>query len=63
MVFDWVLLVVGVAGAAFVLFNARRLGDRPRRGTEWRPSYRGWLVVAGALILIAVGALMNLVSA
>jgi hypothetical protein len=61
MFFDWVLLVAGAAGSVYVFCNARRLADRPRRGTEWRPSYRVWLLVAGSLLFIAVGAVVDLV--
>jgi cytochrome c oxidase assembly factor CtaG len=62
MLFDWVLLVAGVVGSAYVVFNARRLASRPRRGTAWNPSYRAWLLGAAALLLIAVGALIDLVG-
>ena len=61
MFFDWVLLVAGAAGSVYVFSNARRLADRPRRGTEWKPSYRAWLLVAASLLFIAVGAVVDLV--
>jgi hypothetical protein len=60
MLFAWVLLVVGLVGAGFVSANARQLAARPRRGTEWRPSYRTYLLTAGAFLLIAVGSLLNI---
>jgi hypothetical protein len=62
MVFDWVLLVAGLAGSVYVFSNARRLADRPRRGTEWKPTYRIWLLGAAAMVLIAIGAIIDLVS-
>jgi hypothetical protein len=63
MLFDWVLLVVGLVGAVFVSANARQLAARPRRGTALRLSYRGYLVTAGGLLLIAVGGLLNILGA
>jgi len=34
MVFDWVLLVVGILGSVYVFVNARRPGGRSRRGSS-----------------------------
>jgi hypothetical protein len=62
MLLAWVLLVVGLVGATFVSANARQLAARPRRGTEWRPSYRAYLLTAGAFLLIAVGSLLNILG-
>jgi hypothetical protein len=62
MLFDWVLLVAGLAGSLYVFSNARRLANRPRRGTEWKPSYRSWLLAAAAMLLIAVGAAIDLLG-
>ena len=62
MLVDWVFLVAGLAGSVYVFANARRLADRPRRGTAWKPSYRSWLIGAAALLLIAVGAVIDLVG-
>ncbi len=50
MVVDWLLLLVFLAGAVFVLANARRLAAQPRRDTTWKPSYRAYLVVAAAVV-------------
>jgi TRAP-type uncharacterized transport system fused permease subunit len=62
VVFDWVLLAVGLAGGIYVFTHARRLALRPRRGTAWRPSYPTYLLLGVALMLIAVGAAINLLS-
>lgn len=62
VVIDWLVMVAGAVGSIYVLINARRLADRPRRGTEWRPSRRVWLFVAALLLLAAFGALLNLVG-
>jgi hypothetical protein len=62
MLFAWVLLVVGLVGAFFVSANARQLAVRPRRGTALRLSSRGYLLVAGGFLLIAVGGLLNILS-
>jgi hypothetical protein len=62
MLFAWVLLVVGLVGAVFVSANARQLAVRPRRGTALRLSYRGYLLMAGGFLLIAVGGLLNILS-
>jgi hypothetical protein len=62
MLFDWVLLLAFLGGAVFVLASARRLADRPRTGTAWRPSYRTYLLVAAALFLGALGALLDIVG-
>jgi hypothetical protein len=43
--------------------HAGRLADRPRRGKEWKPSQRTYLLAAAASLLIAGGALLNLLSA
>lgn len=63
VVIDWVVMVAGAVGSIYVLTNARRLADRPRRSTEWRPPRRVWLVVAAMLLLAAIGALLNLTGA
>jgi hypothetical protein len=63
MLFDWVLLAAGLAGSVYVLSNARRLAGRPRRGTEWKPSYRSWLLIAAVMLMIAVGAAVDLLTA
>ena len=63
MLLDWVLLLVGLVGAIVVVANAHRLAERPRRGTEWRPSYPTYLVGAAALLVLAIGALLNLLGA
>jgi hypothetical protein len=62
MLSDWVLLVAGLAGSVYVFSNARRLAGRPRRGTAWRPSYRSWLLAAAAMLLIAAGAVIDLIG-
>jgi hypothetical protein len=63
MVFDWVLLFAGLGSSVYVFTNARELAARPRRGTAWKPSYRTYLLLAGACLLIAVGAVIDIVSA
>ena len=60
MIFDWLLLVAGVVGAIYVATNAGGLAARPRRGTAWRPSERTYLLAAGAFLLIALGALLDI---
>ena len=62
MFIDWVLLFAGLIGSVLVFMNARRLADRPRRGTALRASYRVYLVAAVALLLVAIGALANLLG-
>jgi peptide-methionine (S)-S-oxide reductase len=42
--------------------TAGRLADRPRRGTEWNPSYRTWLLAAVALALMAIAALISILD-
>jgi putative NADH-flavin reductase len=61
-VFDWISLIVGVAGSLYISLNARRLADQPRRGTEWNPSYRTWLLAAVALALMAIAALISILD-
>jgi hypothetical protein len=61
-VVDVVLSLAGAAGSLYVAFNARRLANRPRRGTAWKPSYRTWRLVAAAMLLLFVGALVNLLT-
>jgi len=62
MILHRVLLFAGLVGSVLVCMNARRLADRPRRGTALRPSYRVHLVAAVALLLVAVGAPANLLG-
>jgi hypothetical protein len=62
MVVDWLLLAVGLAGFLYLVTHARALADRPRRGTALAPSHRGWLLLSLAPLLIAAGALADLVS-
>jgi hypothetical protein len=62
MVFDWMLLFAGLGGSLYVFTHARELAMRPRRGTAWRPSHRTYLLLAGVCLLIAVGALIDIVS-
>lgn len=63
VVFDWVVVVAGVVGSIYVFVNARRLADRPRRGTEWRPSRRVYLLLAAMLLFVAIGSLLDLTGA
>jgi hypothetical protein len=62
MLIDWVVLVAALIGAVYLFANARRLANRPRRGTAWRPSYRAWLLAGAAMLLIVAGAIVNLVG-
>ena len=62
MMLDWLLLVAGIAGFAVLVFRAGALADRPRRGTSWSPSRRMWRLLAFAPLLVAVGALINLLD-
>jgi hypothetical protein len=62
VVFDWVFLLAGLVGAIYVFTNARRLAARPRRGTAWRPSYVTYVAAAAAFLLIAIGALLDILS-
>jgi hypothetical protein len=62
MLVDWVLLIAGLVGAIYVSANAREFAVRPRRGTAWRPSHTAYLVMAAAFLLVAVGALLNILG-
>lgn len=62
MLFDLVALIVGLAGFAYLVAHARELAAQPRRGTEWRPSYRTYLMLAFVLLVMALGALMSLLN-
>jgi TRAP-type uncharacterized transport system fused permease subunit len=62
MLVDWVLLVAGLVGAIYVSANARQLAVRPGRGTAWRPSHTAYQVIAAAFLLVAVGALLNILG-
>lgn len=62
MTLDWLLLIAGLALFAALVISAGTLADRPRRGTAWSPSRRTRLVFSIAPLLIAVGALINLLD-
>jgi hypothetical protein len=62
MTLDWLLLIAGIAAAAWLLARAERLAARPRRGTELRPSARTYKLLVIGPLLIAVGAALNLLS-
>jgi hypothetical protein len=55
MALDWLLLIAGIAGAAYLLARAEHLAARPRRGTELRPSARTYKLLVIAPLLIAIG--------
>jgi hypothetical protein len=62
MVLDWLLLILGLFGFVFLVTRATVLADRPRRGTSWHPSRRGWLMISLAPLLVAIGACLNLLA-
>ena len=62
MTVDVVVLVAGLAGCAYLVTHARQLAARPRRGTEWRPSRRTYLLLALVLLAMASVALADLLA-
>lgn len=59
---DLVVLIAGMAGCAYLATHARQLASQPRRGTEWRPSRRTYLVLALLLLAMALVALADLLG-
>jgi len=62
MAFSLVVLVVGLVGCAYLLTHAQQLADQPRRGTEWRPSRRTYVLLALLLLGMASAALVELLT-
>jgi len=63
VVLNWIALIFSLAALVYVLTHSKQLAARPRRGTEWTPSQRTWLVVGGVGASLAlIGSLINLIG-